>query len=84
MPIYVYRCSKCEEAVEEIQKYDDPPPVRDCPQGGTCAFERQMTSASRFKFVGEGWGGNELQSDGQTIMRKIKGKNTTKYGEGSV
>lgn len=83
MPIYVYQCSKCEQFVEEIQKLSDPPPEPECPQGGTCEMKKQMTAAG-FKFRGDGWGGNELQADGNTIVRTIQGQNTTKYGEGSV
>ena len=28
MPIYVYRCKKCNTEIEEIQKFDDPPLVQ--------------------------------------------------------
>lgn len=82
MPIYVYKCDKCEQVVEEIQKLDDPPPTEyECEQGGQCAMHKQMTAAG-FKFIGEGWGGWNDTGDGQTIARQIKGKQSTKYGEG--
>lgn len=34
MPIYVYACKRCEREHEELQKFDEPPPVlENCPKG---------------------------------------------------
>lgn len=91
MPLYVYKCKRCDCIVEEIQKVGDPPPTYDClaedlKEPLPCAFEKQMTSAS-FKFrAGMTEGGGWIRSgpDGETMIRQVRGNNTTKYGEGSV
>lgn len=54
MPIYTYACSKCKAEVEEIQKFDDPPP----PKCEKCGAEGSMTktmSPSNFQLKGGGW-----------------------------
>lgn len=90
MPVFHYRCTKCEQEVEEIQKAQEPLPERVCSSdGGACAFEalpwfaRAKTGPThRFRGESEGVGGWERQGD--LLVRRISGNNTTKYGEGSV
>lgn len=31
MPLYIYRCQRCGTEIEELQKFEDPPPVSDGP-----------------------------------------------------
>ncbi len=52
MPIYEYQCVDCGREVEDIQKYDDPPPelpeicpAREPEQQATCRFERVVSGA---------------------------------------
>jgi putative FmdB family regulatory protein len=85
MPIYVYRCAKCGETFEEIQKVGakaPQAPSEGCPnKGEACELERQMTTAAhRFKadYSSDGVGGYERQGD--VMIRQIKGKNSEKYG----
>ncbi len=83
MPIYEYECQRCGHHIEEIQKLNDPPPTVECNiKGKTCELRKIMTCA-RFKFmpgtVG-GWGGWEEQET--SLVRQVKGKNSSKYGEG--
>jgi len=53
MPIYVYRCKKCNEVVEEIQKFSDPP-LSIC---NLCNGELEKQTAQRggFRLAGPGW-----------------------------
>ena len=51
MPIYVWKCSKCEQTSEELRKVGDfSPPVsyaaEECMKGGLCEWERQLTAAN--------------------------------------
>ena len=52
MPIYEYRCRKCDEVTERIEGFHDDP-LKKCP---SCAgkVERQM-SAGAFILKGTGW-----------------------------
>jgi len=62
MPIYVYRCKKCKNEFEEIQKFDDPP-ITECravekgPLPYTCDGEVEKLTANKtsFHFAGPGW-----------------------------
>lgn len=45
MPIYDYRCSKCGEVFEFIQKHTDPQ-KRTCPKCNTESLEKQLTACS--------------------------------------
>ena len=52
MPIYEYRCLKCEKEQEFIQKFSDDP-LTTCPEcGGTL---EKMISANSFVLKGSGW-----------------------------
>jgi putative FmdB family regulatory protein len=54
MPIYTYACSKCKAEVEELQKFEDPPPpaCSSCKEEGS--MKRQL-SKSNFSLKGGGW-----------------------------
>ena len=52
MPIYEYRCKKCNNRIEVIQKISDKPPARCKKCGGR--FEK-MISPAAIQFKGEGW-----------------------------
>lgn len=88
MPVFHYKCQKCEQEVEEVQKDKEPLPERVCQKGGACEFEALPWFAQgkgpshRFRGEREGVGGWERQ--GELLVRRVKGNNTTKYGEGSV
>lgn len=85
MPIYVYRCSKCQRSdIEELhRRTDEPPPEHGdgCPNpDGPCPLERVPTAATP-KFVGFGWGGWELSADGKSHVRTVRGKAVDNYGD---
>ncbi len=54
MPIYEYRCSKCEGITEILQKFDDPMPSR-CESCGAEASLSKLISQSSFHLKGTGW-----------------------------
>jgi putative FmdB family regulatory protein len=52
MPIYEFRCKKCNDQIEVFQKHSDKPPTR-CRQCGG-RMEKQFSRTS-VQFKGEGW-----------------------------
>jgi putative FmdB family regulatory protein len=52
MPIYEFRCKKCGNQIEIIQKMSDKPPVKCKKCGGRL---EKMISQTAFQFKGEGW-----------------------------
>lgn len=52
MPIYEYRCKKCNHTFERIQKFSDPH-VKKCPECGGAV--EQVLSAPAVQFKGSGW-----------------------------
>ena len=52
MPLYEYKCEKCKQQVEKIEKFDGPH-LKKCPHCGG-RMER-MVSRSAIQFKGSGW-----------------------------
>jgi len=52
MPLYEYRCSKCEKKIEVIRKFSDPPLTEHEGCGGALD---QLLSAPAFQLKGTGW-----------------------------
>jgi hypothetical protein len=109
MPIFEYECTRCGRHVEEIQKFDDPPPVIDDPCPGpprdpeatrdeeiapACDLVRVPTTFTQRwngDYSNDGRGGwvrqpNRFDPSGNsdTMVKMTPGKNSTRYGEGSV
>ncbi len=53
MPIYEYKCSKCEHKFEVIQRFSDHP-VESCPECNKKAVKK-LVSAPSFRLKGGGW-----------------------------
>ena len=52
MPIYEYKCSKCHQVTEALQKFSDLP-LTDCPHcNGTL---KKLMSLNSFHLKGSGW-----------------------------
>ncbi len=69
VPMYEYRCTKCNHVFEKIQKFSDQP-ITECPKCGSLV--EQVISAPAMQFKGTGWyvndyakksGGNGGKSD---------------------
>lgn len=54
MPIYEYRCEKCDETFEVMQKMSDPTPDP-CPKCGAPKSLERLISRSSFRLKGGGW-----------------------------
>jgi putative FmdB family regulatory protein len=52
MPIYEYRCLKCSNDFEAMQKFSDAP-VKACPACG--GMVKKKMSSSSFQLKGSGW-----------------------------
>jgi putative FmdB family regulatory protein len=52
VPLYEYRCTKCNHTFEKIRKFSDPP-LTECPKCG--AAIEQLMSAPAIQFKGAGW-----------------------------
>src|SRR5947207_14288947 len=52
MPIYEFRCKKCNNQIEVIQKFSDKSPTRCKKCGGRL---EKLVSTSAIQFKGEGW-----------------------------
>jgi putative FmdB family regulatory protein len=62
MPIYEYRCSKCQHKLEALQKFSDAP-LTTCPACGESALTK-LVSAAGFQLKGSGWYQTDFRSSG--------------------
>jgi len=62
MPLYEYRCSKCEKTFEVIQKFADAPLIEHEACGGTV---QRLMSAPSFHLKGSGWYATDYAKDGK-------------------
>lgn len=54
MPIYDYKCEKCEKVQEHLVKNSEvTPPCKHC--GAINQLTRQVSTGTNFKLVGGGW-----------------------------
>jgi len=68
MPIYEYVCSKCEHALEALQKISDAP-LRDCPVCEKVSLTKKI-SAPSFRLSGSGWYETDFKSKNQKNLSK--------------
>lgn len=54
MPMYEYRCEKCESVIETMQKFSDAP-LADCEKCGGLGTLSKLISKSSFALKGTGW-----------------------------
>lgn len=55
MPLYCYKCSKCEHEEEKLESIQAPL-IQDCPQCNTDkTLERQIVAPPAVVFSGGGW-----------------------------
>jgi putative FmdB family regulatory protein len=69
MPMYEYRCAKCGEVFELIQKFSDEPLHEHPGCGG--AVEK-LLSAAALQFKGSGWYVNDYGRNGSSGKDKAK------------
>ena len=75
MPLYAYRCKKCWERIEEIQKLSDPPLEKCEACGGK--LEKQISNPS-FRLKGSGWhrDGYTSKGSGKDVAKQTREKLT--------
>jgi putative FmdB family regulatory protein len=65
MPIYEYRCAKCEHIFEELQGFSDPPP-EECPSCQAKGEVSRLVSRSSFHLQGGGWYADDYGGTGSS------------------
>ncbi|MGD0496963.1 MAG: zinc ribbon domain-containing protein [Bryobacteraceae bacterium] len=83
MPLYEYRCKRCGETFEIIQKFSDQALSRHEECGGEL---EKLVSASALQFKGSGWYINDYARGGKSSSgesSKEKPSQTETKGEGS-
>src|SRR6266705_4243747 len=68
MPIYEFRCTKCNAIIEVFQKFSDKSPTRCKKCGGRL---EKMISAAAVQFKGEGWYVTDYARKG-TVAEKVE------------
>lgn len=71
MPIYAYKCDKCDTQFDrflKMAKYDDP---QECPECGASPCAHQVTAVN-FNLTGDGWASKNGRIAGQ-MSRKNSG-----------
>jgi putative FmdB family regulatory protein len=79
MPLYEYRCSKCDTVFEVIQKFSDTPLTTHPDCGG--AVER-LISAPGFQFKGSGWYVTDYKGSGAKAESQAESKSDKTDGKG--
>ena len=85
MPIYEYRCKKCGEHSEYIQKFSDLP-KGDCEKCGTTGSLEKLMSLGSFHLKGSGWyltdyAKKNIPKDSPEGSNKSETKKTEKTGD---
>ena len=73
MPIYEYKCTKCNEVFEVIQKISEKP-LDKCPKCGSPV--EKIISNSSFVLKGSGWYVTDYANKGKTIQKEDKTTST--------
>ena len=70
MPIYEYKCSKCEHQFEVIQRFSDNP-VESCPECNKKPVQK-LVSAPSFRLKGRGWYETDFKTGSKKNIVDIK------------
>ena len=70
MPIYDYKCSKCEHQFEVIQKFSDKP-IKICPECNQGSVQK-LVSAPSFRLKGGGWYETDFKTGSKKNIVDIK------------
>lgn len=76
MPIYAYKCKRCDEEFEEIQKISAAPLKKHEDCGGKV---EKLLSLSSFQLKGEGWyrDGYSKRESGSDVAKRTREKLTS-------
>jgi len=73
MPLYEYKCAKCGEVFELIQKFSDVP-LREHPGCGGAV--EKLLSAAALQFKGSGWYVNDYGRNGSDRKKRSKAESS--------
>ena len=79
MPIYEYKCSKCEHQFEIIQRFSDNPLVS-CPECGQKSIKK-LVSAPSFRLKGGGWYETDFKTGSKKNIVDVKDEKTKQPSE---
>ena len=82
MPIYDYKCSKCEHEIEIIQKINDKP-KEVCPKCNKKGLKKQI-SAPSFRLKGGGWYETDFKTGKKKNIASSDGTKNDKTKETST
>jgi putative FmdB family regulatory protein len=80
MPLYEYRCSKCGDVFEVIQKFADAPLTVHEGCGGSV---ERLISTSGFNFKGSGWYVTDYAKGGSSSQKKDSDSKKDSQGDSS-
>jgi putative FmdB family regulatory protein len=83
MPLYEYRCERCGDVFEVLQKFSDQPLTTHEACGGTV---ERLISPPAFNFKGTGWYVTDYarKGNGTSSESKAKGENGSKKSDESA
>ena len=81
MPIYEYKCSKCEHQFEMIQRFSDNP-IEICPACNKKTVQK-LVSAPSFRLKGGGWYETDFKTGSKKNIVDTKDENSTQPKEKS-
>ena len=79
MPIYEYKCSKCEHQFEIIQRFSDNPP-ESCPECGQKSIKK-LVSAPSFRLKGGGWYETDFKTGSKKNIVDVKDEKSKQLSE---
>ncbi|MAJ85279.1 MAG: FmdB family transcriptional regulator [Gammaproteobacteria bacterium] len=79
MPIYEYKCSKCEHQFEIIQRFSDNP-LESCPECGQTSIKK-LVSAPSFRLKGGGWYETDFKTGSKKNIVDVKDEKSKQPSE---
>jgi len=79
MPIYEYKCSKCEHQFEIIQRFSDNP-LESCPVCGQKSIKK-LVSAPSFRLKGGGWYETDFKTGSKKNIVDVKDEKSKQPSE---
>ena len=79
MPIYEYKCSKCEHQFEIIQRFSDNP-LESCPECGQKSITK-LVSAPSFRLKGGGWYETDFKTGSKKNIVDVKDEKSKQPSE---
>ena len=79
MPIYEYKCSKCEHQCDIIQRFSDNP-LESCTECGQTSIKK-LVSAPSFRLKGGGWYETDFKTGSKKNIVDVKDEKSKQPSE---